>query len=194
MSRTSPTTNRAAQRGRGGLTLVEMALALLALGVALTLATPWIALRVKGGKVAAGKEAVAMARDHVIGWAMLQPAGAKRLPPRTASGLPLDPWGRPLVYVPDDGAVGAAQDLTSGNLCASSLSGTDLGARLPGPVAVANLAFVVASRGPRSVAGAGAGGADYDSEGNPLDLSDRRVDDLVEFVTLDQLRAYVCTN
>jgi hypothetical protein len=165
---------------QAGLTLAELALALLALGAVLALLAPWIGQRLRVEKEAEGRRNVAAARDHLIGWAMLQPAGAKRLPARSATGLPLDPWGRALVYVPDEG-------LTSGDLCSDGLVQTDLSLRLPESGAAGNVAFVVASRGPKTSLG-----EDHEYGGRPVDLSERRRDDLVEFVTLDQLKAYVC--
>lgn len=182
---TEPTPGR---DGQQGLTLAELALALLALGAALMLLAPWIGQRARVEKESEGRRAVAAARDHLIGWAMLQAPGAKRLPPRAGAGLPLDPWGRALVYVPDDAAIPGTQDLTSGDLCASGLTETDLRALLPDSGEAKNVAFVVASRGPRS----GGSGEDHEYAGGPLDLRERRRDDLVEFVTLDQLKAYVC--
>jgi|GEM_PF-3205414 len=172
-----------------GLTLVELALGLLVLGALLTLVAPALKQSVGGRKTAAGKETVAAARDQVIGWAMLQPSGAKRLPGAGALVLPQDPWARPLIYIPDDASIAGAQDLTTGDLCAASVAATDLQLTLPGPTLITNVAFVIASHGARRN---NSSGQDYTYTTNPIDLRASSADDIVDYVTLDQLKAYVC--
>jgi prepilin-type N-terminal cleavage/methylation domain-containing protein len=157
-----------------GFSLIEMAIVLVILGIMATVLIPPFVSSVKYEKRAENKDALNAVKLGVIGYAK----GKKGLPGSlgSASLATRDVWGRDYEYlvadnlVPDDSI--CVENATSSETIRTASREQD------------GIAFAVASRG-REV------GGDSDGDYENWDVSDAG-DDLVEFVTLRQLKYLVC--
>ncbi len=168
-------------RVRPGFTLIEMALVIVALGIIISLVGPPVFTMIKRGKVAQGKDMLNTVKNQIVGYAMIN---NNQLPPNlAAAGDTTDPWGRAFEYIPADGA----PDLTSEDICDTSVTETDLDLTTDAGT-IQNVGFIVASRAHKVN-----GNFDFDYTADPVDISGPgKVDDLVQFMTLNQLKAKLC--
>lgn len=172
----------ARQPGPRGFSLIEMALVLIVLGVLTTLIMPPILASVRKEKNTQAKNALRSAKDSVIGYAMLNHV----LPPTlAAAGVTRDPWSRDYRYWSDS-------YLTSGTATPDAICTANstkvvnfLNMKVKGG-GVNATAFVLASLGPDGATTLPV------PPTKPTDLTNLG-DDLVEYVTLAQLKTLVCS-
>lgn len=153
-----------------GFTLIESAMGLVILGLVLTLLVPPLVESVRHEQLHENKDALVSLRHALVDVAREQ----GRLPVSLSdAGLPeRDPWGSLYVYRAMDG-----------DICKKDTGGINLILETGGPPADA--AFLIASPGPDRRPDVAYG------DGVGIDLPNRR-DDLVEFMSLDQLRYHAC--
>lgn len=153
-----------------GFTLIESAIVLVILGLVLSLLVPPLVGSVRHEQLHENKDALVSLRHALVDVAREQ----GRLPASlSAAGLPeRDHWGSLYVYRAMDG-----------DICKKDKGGIDLILETGGQPADA--AFLVASPGPDRRPDVEYG------DGAGIDLP-HRGDDLVEFMSLDQLRYHAC--
>lgn len=173
---------------RSGFSMIEMSLVLVVLGIMTMLLMPPIIASVKKERGTMAKNALRAVKDAIIGYAMIN----RQLPPNlSVLGNLLDPWGHAFHYWPDNG-------LTTGDICGSTLSqATQFNGMLVKSTLYnattgtygetsSGTGFIVASDGPDGVSGIPLTG------GNPTALTNAG-DDLVEYVTVSQLKTLICS-
>jgi len=199
---------------RRGIGLVEIAIVLLIIGILLTIGAGLFKVLVKNTKFVESREVVLSLRDAIIGYVLTRgklPCDGTETcssPQKRYSELAraVDSWGLPLLYA----YWGQLRDTS--DLCAET--GTGLTVRLCGgdpacssPLQViSDVAFIVLSTGEnRNKQTAGAGrmtttttvniydyGTQADDDTSDGDASQEGYDDIVEYVTLYQLKEKLC--
>jgi len=176
-----------------GFTLMESAVVLIIIGLLAVVLVPTIVNSIRREKVSQGKLAVAAIRDQIIGYAI----DNRKLPDNEdatssskkfsdVTGNPDDAWGRSFRYLADTDLVEAG---SLASICGKDAVDVDsLSVRAnpdTGAPDVENVAFIVVSDGENHT-------PDVELDAPPADptadITDPG-DDLVEFVTLGQLKA-----
>ncbi len=186
-----------------GFTLVEIAIVLVILGLILGTLAPLMVGLIKKDKLEDGRQTVQRARDEIIGYAMIN---SGRLPANiSAISHNIDPWDEQLILI-------SAPGLSSSSVCSTnstSLSIIIYRAAGAGTCASGSLkqdmAFVILSKGPdynRQISAPSSGRVailDYGCTGD-LYLADnngvgsnRPFDDIYDYVSLQELKARLCT-
>jgi len=186
-----------------GFTLVEIAIVLVIVGLILGTLAPLMVGLIKKDKLEDGRQTVQRARDEIIGYAMIN---SGRLPANiSAISHNVDPWDEQLILI-------TAPGLSSSSVC--SANSTSLGIiiyRAAGGGACSSgslkqdVAFVILSKGPdynRQISAPASGRVailDYGCTGD-LYLADnngvgsnRPFDDIYDYVSLQELKARLCT-
>lgn len=178
-----------------GFTLVELAVTLVVIGLLLALGTAMVGPLTVSIKVRESKESLGAAMESINSWA----AGNNRLPDATtgATGFksvvrnPADAWNRDFVYLFDANLApaSATKDTICGRRTAViTLNDSNTGA------SIANIAFLVLSRGDDAVTQTTIGGAPVTTSGSlsaATTVAANTTDDLVRWVALDELRTKI---
>jgi prepilin-type N-terminal cleavage/methylation domain-containing protein len=154
---------------KNGFTLIESAIALVILGLIVTLLVPPLVDSVRHEKLHENKDALISLRHALVDIARER----GRLPASLdEAGLPeQDTWGSPYTYLAMDA-----------DICSQNAGGFDMTLEIGQS---AKAVFLIASPGPNRWAD-----AVYEI-GAEIKLSERG-DDLVEFMSLDQLKYHAC--
>ncbi len=183
---------------RNGFSLVELAVSLVVIGLLIGLGTAMVGPLLSSIKVRESRENLGAAVESVNSWA----AGNTRLPDATEFGstvrTPTDAWGRPFRYLFDNKLFTPANKDTICGKKSTGITLTDTNG-----AAIQNVAYVILSHGDdptTSVAGSFTtldGTAVTDSAALSAPPNPRSIvipattDDLVRWVTLDELRTKV---
>jgi len=152
-----------------GFALVELSILIVVLGLITATVYPAITRSLEWGQYSKAKETVATARDEIIGHALIHSELPQKL---TSIGHRTDSWHQPLFY---------SNATNLGNICSfnATNSTTSLIVVTSKNSTVENVAFVIGSRGSDTR---------LDSEHNSTTVT-FSTDDIMEFVTLEYLRA-----
>lgn len=186
-----------------GFTLVELAVSLVVIGLLIGLGTAMVGPLMSAIKVRESRENLGAAVESINSWA----SSSNRLPDTTnVSGIvrsPSDAWGRDFIYLYDANLApgSATKDTICGRKTATlTLMDSTTGATIP------NVAYIIFSQGddaasnttltsgtltpapasPPTIAAAG-----YVAAGDVATVTSDTGDDLVRWVTLDELRTKV---
>jgi prepilin-type N-terminal cleavage/methylation domain-containing protein len=164
-------------RARFGFTLVEMAIVLVVLGIIMTLLLPPLVATVKRDKTKESRRDLRAAKDSVIGYAMI----TGYLPDTLGDvGVETDAWGQDLEYVQDIALVQG----TGLGICDAEPDDTiQYDNTITAGGSVDDVALIIASPGEDRQ-------LEVDLTLTAADLTDPG-DDLVEYVTLNQLKTLV---
>ena len=159
-----------------GLSMIEVSILLLVMGVVLIVLMRPLGATIRQAKIEESRAAVKAAKDGVMGYAM-----AHGVLPRTLSQAShtRDAWGREMLYL-------HPAQLSTENYCstpAQSLDHTLHGSGGPGED-VLHVAFLVASTGADRRSG-------ITGSGSSIDIGEAG-DDIVEYVTLYELKGALC--
>ncbi len=173
-----PSGPRANTGMKHGFSLIEMAMVLVVLGILATLIVPPITTVVQREKITQAKGSLRSVKDEIIGYAMLRRSLPTSL---SVTGRTTDAWKNAYRYWPD-------AFLTGHDICQASDSSLTTIPNLVVKGGKTNAtAFVLSSDGPNRV-------RDILPTGGtlvPTDISAPK-DDLVDYVTLNQLKYQVC--
>ena len=178
---------------RQGFTLIELSIVLVILGLIVGTVTPLIISITKKNKLTSGRQVVATARDEIKGDFIQTRMLVSDL---SSIGHTIDPWQNDLVYIP-------APNLSGVNLCnwlAEDTDQTGLAVCLNGDCTnnkKENVAFIIASIGHnfnRQLEALTNGevrlygyGTEIDSYATDFTRATDQFDDIVEYVTVDEL-------
>lgn len=193
-----------------GLTLVEVAVILVVIGVLVGIGVGIVSMLIRNAKVSESREVVRSLKEAVIGYLITRgklPCNGAEVcdPPErryTEVGRAIDAWGHRVVYI----YWGQLRDTT--DLCGEVSTGITLKVCGSDPACttpvqtIQNVAFVLVSKGDnRNKQTAGYGrtdtalevrvwdfGTQVDDDLSDGDASARGYDDIVEFVTLEELK------
>ncbi len=159
-----------------GLTLVEVAIVLVILGLMIGLGASLIGPLTKRAKLQETRDIVKAAKEAVLGYVVKH----KRLPVEAEFRKIVqdkDAWGNKLDYYP-------VQDLTSGDACCSNATGFTINDR---GTSKENTAFIILSMGEN-----GTNNTVTNNNGTPPTFTIKEYsdtyDDLVQYVTIDELK------
>lgn len=198
-----------------GFTLVEMAIVLVIIGIAMALGLPLISQLSKNIKYSDSRDIVKGARDSVMGWAAS--GSLQQLPDlrnttsdfRNIVKSPSDAFGQPLIYVYDYNS----STFTSNQLCGMRMTSINLSYKV-GSVSysVNNVAFVVLSPGDDYAVNSTITASNFIGANNvvsvlsanqaipspggtannaTITINADTADDIVQWVTLDELRTKI---
>lgn len=185
-----------------GFTLVEIAVVLVIVGLILGTLAPAMMAIIKKDKLKAGRQVVQLARDEVVGYAMIN---GGRLPALSNIAHRTDPWGSQLFLINAPSLAGT--DVCSVNATGMSLiiySPTGGGGSCTTGSTVQDIASVLGSKGPdynRQISALTSGQVgilDYGCTGDlyPADngpaSANRPFDDIYEYISLGELKARLC--
>lgn len=168
-----------------GFSLIELSIILIVLGVILAAFLPRMTRGIASGKIREAKNILAMARDEIIGMAVMNgtrhllPAaegvGGNEVPASIAHRI--DPWGNTLYYYPASSLTNATDTCY---FCETGTNATKFGKT------VVDVAFLIGSMGKNFVQDLDGTGPDYAIKVYGSTMASGKVyDDIVSFVTQD---------
>lgn len=176
--------------GRKGFTLVELAVSMVVIGILLGLGMSMVGPLMTSIKVRESRENLAASVESINSYA----SGNNRLPDTTllASVVrsPQDAWGRDFIYLYDANLYAASptKDTVCGRRSTNiTLTTTDPAATIP------NVAYIMLSQGDNAVTDTTIGGTAVTTGAQTatVTVAANTADDLVRWVTLDELRTKI---